>query len=48
MSKPRSLLMCQVEADPVGFVSLCGKINSIAHLKHMAKELSDKQCEKAK
>ena len=47
MSKPRSLLMCQAEADPVGFVSLCGKIDSIAHLKHTAK-LSDKQCEKVK
>ena len=48
MSKPHSLLMHQAEADPVGFASLCGKIDSIAHLKHTAKELSDKQCEKAK
>ena len=48
MSKPHSLLMRQAEADPVGFASLCGKIDSIAHLKHTAKELSDKQHEKAK
>ena len=40
--------MRQAEADPIGFASLCGKINSIAHLKHTAKELSDKQREKVK
>ena len=48
MKKPHSLLARQAEADPVGFVSLCGKINSISHLKHEAKELSDNQCEQAK
>ena len=48
MQKPRSALTCQSEANPAGFASLCGKIDSIAHLKHAAKELSDKQLEKAK
>ena len=46
--KPRSLLARQAEADPVGFASLCGKIDSIAHLKREAKELSDNQREQAK
>ncbi len=41
----QSLLMCQSEADPARFASLCGKIDSIANLKHMAKEQSDQQCE---
>ena len=48
MQKPRSTLTCQSEANPVGFASLCGKINSITHLKRVAKELSDKQLEKVK
>ena len=48
MKKPHSALTCQSEADPAGFASLCGNIDSIAHLKHEAKELSDKQCQKAK
>ena len=48
MKKPRSLLACQAEANPVGFASLCGKIDSIAHLKCEAKELSDNQREQAK
>ena len=48
MKKPRSLLTRQSEADPVGYVSLCSKIESIARLKREAKELSDKQCEQAK
>jgi hypothetical protein len=30
------------------YVSLCGKIDSVAHLKCEANELSDKQCEQAK
>ena len=48
MKKPQLLLTCQSEADPVGYASLCGKIDSIAHLKREAKELSDKQREQAK
>ena len=40
--------MRQAEAHPIGFALLCSKIDSITHLKHMAKELSDKQHEKAK
>ena len=48
MKKPRSLLTRQSEANPVGYALLCGKIDSIAHLKREAKELSDKQCEQAK
>ena len=48
MKKPRSLLTRQSEADPVGYASLCGKIDYISHLKHEAKELSDKQHEQAK
>jgi len=32
----------------MGFASLCGKIDSTTHLKHVAKELSDKQWEKVK
>ena len=48
MKKSQSLLTCQSEANPVGYMSLCGKIDSIAHLKCEAKELSDKQCEQAK
>jgi hypothetical protein len=48
VKKPRSLLTRQADADPVGFASLCGKIDSIAHLKREAKELSDNQREQAK
>ena len=48
MKKPQSLLTHQSEADPVDYMPLCSKIDSIAHLKHEAKELSDKQCEQAK
>ena len=48
MKKPRSLLTRQSEANPVGYASLCSKIDSIAHLKREAKELSDKQHEQAK
>jgi hypothetical protein len=32
----------------VGFASLCGKIDSIAHLKRQARELSDEAQELAK
>ena len=32
----------------LGYALLCGKIDSIAHLKFEANELSDKQCEQAK
>ena len=32
----------------LGYVLLCGQIDSIAHLKCEANELSDKQCEQAK
>ena len=42
------LLTRQSEANSIGYVSLCGKIDSIAHLKHEAKELSEKQHEQAK
>ena len=48
MKKPQYLLTHQSEANPISFVSLCGKIDSIAHLKHVAKDLYDKQREKAK
>ena len=48
MKNPCSLLARQAEANLVGFASLCGKIDSIAHLKCEAKELSDNQHEQAK
>ena len=39
-SNPSRLL-----SPTLGYASLCGKIDSIAHLKFEANELSDKQCE---
>ena len=43
-----STLTRQSEAYLAGFASLCRKIDSIAHLKHEAKTLSDKQHEQTK